>query len=105
MVSRLSSTTVLRPSATQYLHAISPDQPAPMTITAYAWFRVSVSMSAAQLCLLELQIADGKRGRVSARVRLCRGVGSTRADGRGPTAATRGGLQEPRSRRGTQSTT
>src|SRR5205823_6457693 len=38
--SRASSTTGLRPSARQYLHAIRPDHPAPSTITSY-WFRVS----------------------------------------------------------------
>ena len=38
MLSRLSSTTVLRPSPRQYLHAIRPDHPAPITITSYSWF-------------------------------------------------------------------
>src|SRR5207248_3108917 len=35
MLSRLSSATVLRPASRQYLVAMRPDHPAPMTITSY----------------------------------------------------------------------
>src|SRR2546423_13407431 len=72
--SRLSSTTVLRPSATQYLHAMRPDHPAPMTITSYVLF--AVSMRAAQSFYLSSNLLVWNGPRLSAGGRFFGGVGA-----------------------------
>src|SRR2546423_1739577 len=82
MVSRASSTTVLRPSPTQYLHATRPDHPAPMTITSYAPLRASIMPPRREYLSSNLLGArDGGYWRASD---CCGGVSPTRADGRRP---------------------
>src|SRR5256885_15224072 len=61
MRSRLSSTTVLRPSATQYLHAMRPDHPAPMTITSYVLFAVSTRAAQSFYLSSNLLVWNGPR--------------------------------------------
>src|SRR5437773_9660120 len=59
MLSRLSSATVRRPSARQYLVAMRPDHPAPMTITLYtscSVFIISTTLVAAPPTAFDLRL-------------------------------------------------